>query len=108
RMLGALTAVGRPAPEALGLLADAPAMPAVVRRRLWRAGLAVNRGEGLAPALRAAGLLPRSMAPLVQAAEKARTLPFALAELGELLAGKAVRVARRVSMVVGPVLVVIV
>src|SRR5438094_8666474 len=105
-MLAALVEVGRPAPEALGLLADAPDVPFVVRRHLDRAESAVARGEPLAAALRDAGLLPKSMVPLVQSSERLRTLPFALGELGDLLSGRAVRIARRVSLVVGPLLVV--
>jgi type IV pilus assembly protein PilC len=106
RMLGALFEVGRPAPEALGLLADAPDLPNVARRRLYRAKWAIERGEPLAESLYQAGLLPASMAPLVTAAERTQSLPFALTELGNLLAGKAVRMARRASLVIGPVLVV--
>jgi type IV pilus assembly protein PilC len=106
RMLGALFEIGRPAPEALGLLADAPDLPNVARLRLHQAKWAIERGEPLAESLHAVGLLPSSMAPLVTAAERSRTLPFALTELGNLLAGKAVGMVRRASYVVGPTLVV--
>ena len=106
RMLGALFEVGRPAPEALGLLADAPDLPRIARRRLQQAQFAVERGEPFAQSLYAVGLLPASMAPLLSAAERSQSLPFALTELGNLLAGKAVRMARRASFLIGPVLVV--
>jgi type II secretory pathway component PulF len=106
RMLGALFEVGRPAPEALDLLADAPDLPTVARRRLDQAKCAVERGEPLAESLHAVGLLPSSMAPLVLAAERSHSLPFALSELGRLLAGKAVGMARRASFVIGPLLIV--
>jgi type II secretory pathway component PulF len=106
RMLGALFAVGRPAPEALGLLESAPDIPAVVRRRIEKAQKSVRRGEPLAGALGNAGLLPTGMIPLVAVSERTRTLPNTLSELGDLLAGRAVRVIRRVSMVVAPILVV--
>jgi type II secretory pathway component PulF len=106
RMLGTLLEVGRPAPESLALLAEAGEFPPVVRRCLASAQRAVQRGEPLDRALRRAGLLPASMAPLVQAAGRSRTLPWALGELGDLLAGRAVRVARRVSLVAFPALVV--
>jgi type IV pilus assembly protein PilC len=105
RMLGVLVEVGWPAPKALQLLADTAHVPSMVRQRLDAARRAVERGEPLAAALRGAGLLPSSMAPLVGTAERTRTLPWALAELGTLLAGRAVRLARRVSLVVSPVLV---
>ncbi len=106
RMLGALFEVGRPAPEALKLLADAPDLPIIARRRLNKAQRAIERGEPLAESLGRAGLLPASMAPLVMAAERTHTLPFALGEIGNLLAGKAVGMAKRASLVIGPLLVV--
>jgi type II secretory pathway component PulF len=105
-MLGALFEVGRPAPEALALLADAPDLPKTARLRLYKAKEAVERGEPLADSLRRAGLLPASMAPLVTAAERCQTLPFALTEMGNLLAGKAVGLARRASLVIAPLSVV--
>jgi type II secretory pathway component PulF len=106
RMLGALLDAGRPVPEALGLLGEAGDLPGVAQRRLRKARRVVERGEPLATALRRANLLPASMAPLVQTSERTRTLPWALTELGELLAGRAIRMARRVSLVVGPALVI--
>lgn len=106
RMLATLFDSGWPAPRALGFLAGSAAVPGVVRRRLVRAQYATARGDPLADALRRAGLLPAGMAPLVAASERTRTLPFALGELGDLLAGRAVRAVRRVSLVAGPTLVV--
>jgi type IV pilus assembly protein PilC len=106
RMLGALIDVGRPAHVALERLATAADFPGVVRRCLHNARRAVERGDPLANALRGAGLLPASMVPLVQTAERTRTLPWALTELGELFAGRAARMIRRASMVVSPALVV--
>lgn len=105
RLLGSLLEVGQTVPAALELLAEGD-MPFVVRRCLGQAQASVERGEALADALRDAGLLPRSMVSLVAAAERARTLPWALAELGGHLAGRAVSTARRVSYVVGPLLIV--
>jgi type II secretory pathway component PulF len=105
RMLGLLFEVGRPAPEALGLLADAPDIPVVVHRRLYRAKWAVQNGRPLAEALYEAGLLQKNAIPLVNAAERTHTLPFALTELGDLLAGRAVRLARRLSLIVAPILI---
>jgi type IV pilus assembly protein PilC len=106
RMLGALLDAGRPAPEALGVLAEAADLPGMARRRLRKARRVVERGEPLSAALRRANLLPATMAPLVQTSERTRTVPWALSELGELLSGRAVRVARRASLVVAPVLVI--
>jgi protein transport protein HofC len=45
------------------------------------------------------------MVALVQTAERLNNLPWALRELGELLSGSAVRMARRISIVVAPLLV---
>jgi type II secretory pathway component PulF len=71
-----------------------------VRRRLGEAHAAVCRGEALADVLYGAGLLPRNAIPLVRAAEAARNVPWALAELGEQMAGRAGRAARRASLLV--------
>jgi type IV pilus assembly protein PilC len=106
RMLAELLAARRPAPEALGLLADASGTPDAIRPVLGRARSAIARGEPLPHALYEAGLLPGSMTPLVESSERLHTLPLALGELGDVLSGKAVRIARRVSLVVGPLLVV--
>ncbi len=104
-LLGLMTAAGRTAPSALRLLADADGVGAPARVRLADAAAAVERGEPLADALTAADLLPRSMAPLVRAAGDTRTLPWALGELGDLLAARAVRRVRRLTLVLSPLLV---
>jgi type II secretory pathway component PulF len=106
RMLGALLEAGRPAPEALQRLAEADEFPHVVRRCIDSAHRRVRAGEPLADSLRRAGLLPRSMVPLVQTAERLNNLPWALGEMGELLSGRAVRMARRVSLIFSPFLVI--
>ena len=106
RALGQLLGSDKPVPESLGLLAQAVELPAVAQRRLRRAAAAVERGEDLADALRGARLLPAAMAPLVRAAQQARTLPWALAELGDHIGGRAFRMVRRLSLVIGPMLVV--
>lgn len=107
RLLGSLLEVGQTVPAALGMLADGD-LSFAVRRCLTYAQAAIERGQPLAAALRSASLLPVSMVPLVAAAERARTLPWALAELGGHLAGRAVSTARRVSYVAGPVMIVLV
>jgi type IV pilus assembly protein PilC len=105
RMLGLLFEAGRPTTEAIGLLTDAPDVPRILRRRLRRSGEMIHRGQSLAVALHGSGLLPTAMGPMVSAAERAHTLPFALTELGELLAGRSVRYARRASYILAPLLV---
>ncbi len=106
RALGRLLVVGQTVPQALGFLTDAAVLPLVVRRRLDVATAIVERGEPLADALGGAGLLPATMAPLVRSAEKVRTLPWALGELGAHLADRAFRLVRWVSVVVAPLMVV--
>jgi len=106
RMLSPLTAAGRPIPESLLRLADAPDFPTVVQNRLRDAHGRIERGDGLAESLHRAGLLPRSMMPLVRAAERVNTLPWALAELGEVQAGRASRVVRRTTLVVSIIMVI--
>jgi type IV pilus assembly protein PilC len=106
RALGRLLGAQMTVPESLWLLADAAELPRVVQRRLAKAATAVKRGDELDDALRGAGLLPAAMAPLVRAATRARTLPWALGELGDHISGRAFRLVRRLSLVIGPVLVV--
>jgi type II secretory pathway component PulF len=108
RTLGRLLAVGQTVPQALAFLQDSHDLPAVVRRRLAVAAVAVGRGETLDAGLQEAGLLSAAMAPLVRASERVLRLPWALIELGDHLAGRAFRVVRRLSLVVSPVLVVLV
>jgi type IV pilus assembly protein PilC len=67
----------------------------VASRRLKQVCFQVEQGEPLAKPLHRHGLLPAAMVPLVQAAERAHNLPWALAELGDHLADRtAVRVRR--------------
>ena len=105
RTLGRLLAVGRTVPQALDFLAASGHLPSVARRRVAVAADRVGRGDPLAQSLRAAGLLPASMAPLVQASERTGTLPQTLLELGGHLAGRSLRVVRRASLLVSPLLV---
>ncbi|MBX7105002.1 MAG: type II secretion system F family protein [Gemmataceae bacterium] len=99
RGLSQFIAVNRPATDALSLLAERTDLPAVVRDQLGRATRRVGRGEPLAPSLHAVGLLPGSMVPLVVTSERLNSLATTLAELGELQAGRAIRFARRASMI---------
>jgi len=102
RSLGTLLSTGQPVPRALALLADAEDLPAPAERRLRRAQALTERGEPLAVALGSAGLLPAAMRPLVQAAERGNTLPWAMTELGEVLARRGLALARRLSVFIAP------
>jgi type IV pilus assembly protein PilC len=108
RLLGTLTDVGTPAPAALRLLADAEGFPPPAATRLTAAAAAAERGEPLADALRANGLVPSGMAPLIAAGERAGTLAWVLSELGDHLAARSVRLVRRASLVVAPACVAVV
>jgi protein transport protein HofC len=106
RMLGILLEVDRPLPESLAVLADSGYFKGVARRRLEAARSAIEQGEALAPALNRFGLLPARMVALVQAAQRAQNVPWALTELGEHLAQRALRVMRRMTLVFFPAAVV--
>jgi type IV pilus assembly protein PilC len=106
KSLGILLEAEKPVPEALAILLDSEEFPAEVRRRLRSARARAEQGEGLADSLYRAGLLPRTMAPLVRAAERARNLPWALTELGDHLSLRAARLLQRTYMVLAPTIVV--
>ena len=106
RSLGGLLAAGWTVPDALGFLRGSSDFPEVVKWRLGLACACVERGDSLEAALERSELLPATMAPLVRAAQRARSLPWALNELGDHLAGRAFRLVRRISLVVAPLLVV--
>ncbi len=106
RSLSLLMEMGHPAPQALGLLQEVGDWPGPMQRRLATAKRAIEAGQPLAVALRSARLLSTNMVPLVQSAERSRNLPWTLSELGELLSGRAYRVARRLAMFVAPLLVI--
>jgi len=108
KMLGLLVGAGKTIPEALTLLATSGHFAGAVRWRLWSACRLVENGTSLADSLRRRGLITRSMAPLVAAAQRAQNLPWALGELGETLSGRALRILLRISLVTTPVTVLIV
>lgn len=105
-MLSVLLEANAPVPEALAVLAESDAVSPVVRRRLRAAHRRVELGEPLADSLRRSRLLPAAFVPLTQAAERARNLPWALAELAETLADRSVRALRRLSQFLFPLTVV--
>ena len=108
RTLGRLLAVGHTVPAAMAFLAASDDLPAVARRAARRAAVRVERGEPLDAALADSGLLPPHAAALVRSAGLVRNLPWALVELGDHLAGRAVRLVRRLSLVLSPLLVALV
>jgi type II secretory pathway component PulF len=107
QMLSLLLVANKTVPEALALLADSGQFSFPVRWRLRRARKLVESGIPLADSLRRRQLIGRKMAPLVSAAERARHLPWALAELGDSMAGRAIRTVERISLAVTPVYMIV-
>lgn len=105
RLLGLLLAAGKTVPESLRILADSDYFAPVAQRRLREVGRRVEQGEPLAVCLRAGRLVPAALVPLLQAAEQLRNLPWALTELGEHVAGRTIRLIRRLSLLLSPVTV---
>jgi type IV pilus assembly protein PilC len=108
QMLSTLLRMGKPVPEALAVLVDSGYFARAVRRRLTLARHFVVQGETFADSLSWAGLLPAAMAPLVQTAERVGNLDWVLAELGENLANRTVRILRRLTMVLSPLVVFVI
>jgi type IV pilus assembly protein PilC len=104
--LAFLLQLGRPAPEALGVLAESGCFVGGARRRLEGICRRVERGEPLADSLRRGHVLPGAMVPLLRAAERTGTLPRTLAELADLLAGRLARRVQQLSLVLFPVPIV--
>jgi general secretion pathway protein F len=107
RMLALLLEARKSLPEALSVLLASGYFRGVARTRLLEAQRSIAQGGALADSLQRAGLLPQRMVPLVQAAQRAHNLPWALAELGESLARRAARISQRISLALFPVAVVI-
>jgi type II secretory pathway component PulF len=106
RMLSVLLEAGKPLPQALDVLADSGYFRGTALYRLARAQQRLQQGEPLAASLYRVGLLPRSLVPLVDAAERARNLPWALGELGESLARRAVRFSERLCLAIFPLTII--
>lgn len=104
--LAFLLQVGQPVPEALEVLAESDGFVGGARRRLEAVRLRVERGEPLPDSLCRGKVLPRAMVPLLRAAERTGNLPWALAELADLLAERAARRVQRLGLVLFPVPVV--
>jgi len=105
KMLGMLLGAGKTAPQALALLRHEIYLGMPAHRRLDLVKASVEQGQPLADELAYQGLMPKSMVPLVHAAERARNLPWALEEAGDSLVRGATRLVQRVSAVLGPLAV---
>src|SRR5205807_1621670 len=87
-MLSLLLEGHTPAPQALALLAAHPSLGGTPSRRLTSARFRVERGEPILDSLQRTGLLAASAVPFARAAERAQTLPWALRQLADALAGR--------------------
>lgn len=92
--LSVLLESGTTVTQAMGILAESGYFGSVVRRRIIRARQRMEEGGALPESLYAEGLLPASMKPLLQSAQRAQHLPWAMRELGE---GQARRIQRGLS-----------
>jgi general secretion pathway protein F len=106
-MLALLLRVGRPLPEAFGVLAAAPLGGEVRARLAWAARLA-SQGQSPGACLRRTGLAPRRWVALLQSAQQRGHLPWAMRELGESLHRRLQRRFQRVINVVCPLLVAVI
>ncbi len=98
KMLAVMLEAEKPLPEALSILSDSGVFPFAVCQSLHQGRTQIEQGQTLPDVLSGVGLLPAHMAPLVRAAERARNLPWALTELGNNLASRAVWLRRRLSL----------
>jgi type IV pilus assembly protein PilC len=106
RMLAIMLEAGDTVPEALQLLTDSGYFGGTVLRRLKKLRHLVEMGEPLAGSLYQVGLLPHAMLPLLEAAERARNLPWAMAELGDHLGKRSVRISQRFTAAIFPLTVI--
>ncbi len=107
RLLAILIEVQKPVPQALQLLVASGYGSRIVRRRLGAVLDHVEKGDPLPATLYRQGLLPRSMLPLVQSAERLGNLPWALGELAEVRGNLLVRLLRQASILLSPVIIVL-
>ncbi|MBM4071973.1 MAG: hypothetical protein FJ271_24060 [Planctomycetes bacterium] len=105
QMLGLLLGAGQTVPDGLRVLTSLGSCRPVVRRRLSQTLHDVEQGAPLPETLQRRELLPGNMLPLVQAAQRAGNLPWALGALGESLNRRLVRLVQRLTMIAFPLLV---
>jgi type IV pilus assembly protein PilC len=104
--LAFLLRVQKPVPAALSLLAESGAFPGVARRRLRAVRRRIEAGEPLAESLNRGHIIPGAVVPLVRTAARAGNLAWALGELADVLAQRAVRRVQRLGILLSPLPVV--
>jgi len=102
KTLALLFETGHTVPEALEVMEQSGYFGGTVCRRLRLVRFRTALGEPFIEQLCKQGLLQTNMVPLLQAAERARNLPWALGELGETLGTRTFRLANRLTLAVFP------
>jgi type II secretory pathway component PulF len=103
-LLSIMLQTGKPIPQSLELVANMP-VGRLLQRKILRAQSDVERGQPFAESLCGAGLLPGTMTALVQAAERAGNLPWALGEMALTLHDRLVRAIQRLIEAFFPIAV---
>jgi type II secretory pathway component PulF len=106
QMLSVLLGVGKTVPQGLQTLVESGSFAASPRRRLEGARHAIEDGEPFSEGLHDTGLLPGSMIPLVEAAQRAQNLPWALNELGKSQSSRAAKLLERASVLLAPLVLI--
>lgn len=101
--LGIMLETGKPLPEILERLDTAGLLPRAVRQRARKLTVDLTQGAPLAASLVRHGLATGSMRPLIESAERAQNLPWALQELGDTLSRHSARLGHRTAMVLFPI-----
>lgn len=100
--LGIMLETGKPLPEILERLNASGLLPTAVRGRANRLAADLTQGQPLPASLVRCGLATASMRPLIESAQRAQNLPWALHELGDTLARRSARNSHRIAMVLFP------
>jgi len=101
--LSFLLQMNEPAPAALAVLAESGYFVEPARRRLNSIRSQVEQGEPLADSLHRGRILPRAMVPLLRSAERVGNLPWALAELADVMAQRTAQRVQRLGLILFPI-----
>jgi type II secretory pathway component PulF len=101
--LGLMLETARPLPEILDHVSGSGLLPRLVARRVDFLAFDLSEGQPLAQSLTRHGLATASMRALIEAAERAHNLPWALQELGDTLIRGSSRLSYRLAAVLFPV-----
>jgi type II secretory pathway component PulF len=105
KLLGLMLESEKPLPLILRHVIDSGLLPREVRRRATRLYTELEQGQPLAESLTRHGLATPAMRGLIDAAQKAQNLPWALQELGDALERRSVRLAHRLALALFPLVI---